>query len=277
LLGEIANPGPAAIAVDGLVYLGTDASNEPVALAVELAGPSWLAPGTSSPFLASIHGSPEAPKWVAYVDAQTSEAQPESIIALDGSARLQFTAQGRPFVIGTVVNSGDQPRTASLLLILRADSKVHGVAGLVSPFPIGPGEHLPFGQTEFPGLTARLAALDVDPAVLQVEAWVDPRASAPVPDHRVQLEVRIDSFSSVGSAVFLRGAVTNPLSMSVTRPSLYAALRTTEGELLSAGWRELAPRLAAGERLEFVLDLPLPEDADPAMTEFDVVAFALEP
>ena len=46
----------------------------------------------------------------------------------------------------------------------------------------------------------------------------------------------------------------------------------TEGKL-----RELAARLAGGERLEFVVDLPFPAAGDLTMAEFYVVAYGLGP
>ena len=277
LLGLISNPGSLPIAIDGLAYLGTSSRAEARALALALHAPGWLEPGASSPFLARVAGSQEELRWVAFVDAQEQVEGLQLGISLAGPPRLQLTAQGLPFAVGTLVNSSDQARRAALLLVVRHEDQVLSVSTLASPFPIGPGEQLPFGQADFPGLSLRVAELGLDPAALTLEAQIDPRASEPFPDHRNQLEVQIDSFATVGSAVFLRGAVTNPHSVSLSRPSLYAALGTTEGELLTAGWRELAARLAGGERLEFVVDLPFPAAGDLTMAEFDVVAYGLGP
>ena len=277
LLGLISNPGSLPIAIDGLAYLGMDSRSEARALAPALHAPGWLEAGASSPFLASVAGTQEGLRWVAFVDAQEQVEVLQPGISLSGPPTLQLTAQGLPFAVGTLMNSSDQARRAALLLVVRHEDRVLSVSTLASPFPIGPGEQLPFGQADFPGLSLRVAELGLDPAALTLEAQVDPRASEPFPDHRNQLEVQIDSFETVGSAVFLRGAVTNPYSVSLSRPSLYAALGTTEGELLTAGWRELAARLAGGERLEFVVDLPFPAAGDLSMAEFDVVAYGLGP
>jgi len=277
LLGLISNPGSLPIAIDGLAYLGMSSRAEAQALALALHAPGWLEAGASSPFLARVAGRQEELRWVAFVDAQEQVEVLQPRVSLSGPPRLQLTAQGLPFAVGTLVNSSDQARRAALLLVVRHEDQVLSVSTLASPFPIGPGEQLPFGQADFPGLSLRVAELGLDPAALTLEAQVDPRASGPFPDHRNQLEVQIDFFETVGSAVILRGAVTNPHSMSLSRPSLYAALGTTEGELLTAGWRELATRLAGGERLEFVVDLPFPAAGDLSMAEFDVVAFGLGP
>ena len=277
LLGLISNPGSLPVAIDGLAYLGMSSGEEARALALALHAPGWLEAGVSSPFLARAAGSPEELRWVAFVDAQEQVEVLQPGVSLSGPPRLQLTAQGLPFAVGTLVNSSEQARRAALLLVVRYEDQALSVSSLASPFPIGPGEQLPFGQADFPGLSLRVAELGLDPAALTLEAQVDPRASEPFPDHRNQLEVRIESFETVGSAVFLRGAVTNPHSMSLSRPSLYAALSTTEGELLTAGWRELAARLAGAERLEFVVDLPFPAAGDLSMAEFDVVAYGLGP
>jgi hypothetical protein len=265
------------MAIDGLVYLGVDGDGRPQALTLIQAAPSWLEASGSSPFLARVEAVGRALRWVAYADASASDEVPEPGIELVGAAELRQTGQGLPFVVGLLTNSDDRSRLPVVLLSIRHREQVLALAALSGPFPIGPGEQLPFGQDEFPGLFGRLHELELDPAELEVVAWVDRRASAPSPDHRSQLEVRIESLESVGSAVFLRGAVVNPQSVTVSRPSLYAAVRGTDGELLTAGWRELAARLAGGSRLEFVVDLPLPQGIDPAMSEFDVLAFGLGP
>ena len=277
LLGLISNPGGLPIAIDGLAYLGMNSRAEPRALALALHAPGWLEAGASSPFLASVAGTQEGLRWVAFVDAQEQVEALQPGISLNGPPVLQLTAQGLPFAVGTLMNSSDQARRAGLLLVVRHADQVLSVSTLASPFPIGPGEQLPFGQADFPGLSLRVAELGLDPAALTLEAQADPRASDPFPDHRNQLEVQIESFETVGSAVFLRGAVTNPHSVSLSRPSLFAALSTTEGELLTAVWRELAAGLAGGERLEFVVDLPFPAAGDLSMAEFDLVAYGLGP
>lgn len=277
LLGLISNPSSSPIAIDRVAYLGVNSQGLGQALALGQAAPTWLEAGASSPFLAVAATTQEPLRWVPYVDAQTQEPLPGSGIELVGEAELHHTPQGLPFAVGVLTNTDDQPRLPSLLLIVRHAGQVLSVAGLSGPFPIGPDEQLPFGFADFPGLGLQLDELQPDPASLSVEVLVDPRASALSPDHRNQLEVQIDSFESVGSAVFLRGAVTNPHSVSLARPSLYVALRTTGGELLTAGWPELAARLAGGARLEFVVDLPFPESGDLTMSEFDVVAFGLGP
>jgi hypothetical protein len=277
LLGLISNPGAGPIAIDSIAYLGVDRQGQGHALALAQAAPTWLEAGASSPFLAVADSTQEPLRWVPFVDALEQDPLPGSAIELVGPVELRLTAQGRPFAVGVLTNSSDQPRRPSLLVVVRAATRVLGVAGLDGPFPLAPGEQLPFGVADFPGLGPRLEQLRPDPASLSVEALVDPRASALSPDHRNQLEVQIDSFESVGSAVFLRGTVTNPHSVSLSRPSLYVALRTTEGDLLTAGWRELAAQLAGGGRLEFVVDLPFPQSGDLAMAEFDVVAFGLGP
>lgn len=275
LLGEVSNPGDLPLSLDGLTYVGLDVQAALRTLAPAIHAPSWLEAGDSLPFLARAEGDQRQLRWIAFSDAQQAAAPLQQAVAVEGTPALQWTDQGRPFAIGELVNASGQSRNASLLLAVRHGDQVLGLASLTAPFPIGPGERLPFGQAEFPGLSLRLAGLD--PAELTLETWVDPRASAPSPDHRVQLQVLIHSMEGLGSAVFLRGSAANPQSVSLSRPSLYAALRTTEGRLLTAGWRQLGPRLAAGEQIEFVFDLPFPAGEDLALAEFDVLGFGLGP
>lgn len=275
LLGEVANLGDQPLALDGLAYLGLDEQGALWALAHAQHAPTWLEASASRPFLAQVEDDHTHLRWIAFSDALPATAPLQQAVALQGPPILQWTDQGRPFAIGELINHSEQSRNAGLLLVVRHGDQVLSLASLRAPFPLGVGERLPFGQAEFPGLSLRLGGIDREAVAL--EAWVDPRASTPSSEHRVQLDVRIHSMEGLGSAVFLRGSVTNPQSVSLSRPSLHAALRTTEGRLLTAGWRQLAPRLAGGEQVEFVLDLPFPAEEELALAEFDVLGFGLEP
>ncbi|MGA9534169.1 MAG: hypothetical protein WBR18_15735, partial [Anaerolineales bacterium] len=91
----------------------------------------------------------------------------------------------------------------------------------------------------------------------------------------VQLTSSITSFEQIGGSVFLRGTVENAGSATVTTPTLFAALRSTEGELWTAGSLSLAETIKPGERLPFVLDLPLPAGTDLPAAEFDIRALGI--
>jgi hypothetical protein len=76
--------------------------------------------------------------------------------------------------------------------------------------------------------------------------------------------------------VFLRGVITNPDNTLIRQPSIYVTARNEEGLILSAGWGSPAELLEAGEAVDFELSLLLPREADPAMLEYDVIAFGLD-
>jgi len=86
----------------------------------------------------------------------------------------------------------------------------------------------------------------------------------------------ISQYEALSSIVFLRGMIKNPGDTLIWLPSVYATVRDNGGLILSAEWENPAELLLAGEASEFELSLLLPRGADPAMLEFDVIAFGLE-
>jgi hypothetical protein len=82
----------------------------------------------------------------------------------------------------------------------------------------------------------------------------------------------INSFEQLGGSVFLRGDVTNAGTIGARDPTLFAAVRNTEGELLAAAWLTAASDLPAGQMVPFVLELPLPAEVNLALAEFDLQA-----
>jgi len=90
------------------------------------------------------------------------------------------------------------------------------------------------------------------------------------------LELSISQYEAFGSIVFLRGVIINPGDTLIREPSIYATARNEEGLILSAGWVSPAELLEAGEASDFELSLLLPRETDPAMLEYDVIAFGLD-
>ena len=89
--------------------------------------------------------------------------------------------------------------------------------------------------------------------------------------------MQIIQFEPIGSSLFIKGEIFNPQEMGVESATVLAAVRSTSGELLTAGWIHLSEILPGNDSREFVLHLSLPQGADPAMNEYDVQAFGLLP
>ena len=111
---------------------------------------------------------------------------------------------------------------------------------------------------------------------LNVHALVEGFTILPADETVSQLELTISQYEVLGSLVFLRGVITNPDDTLIREPSIYATVRNNEGLILSAGWETPIDLLDAGEASEFELSLLLPRGAEPAMLEFDVIAFGLD-
>jgi hypothetical protein len=64
------------------------------------------------------------------------------------------------------------------------------------------------------------------------------------------------------------------MTFDVDAAAVYADVRSSTGELVTAGWS--APKaLMAGASVDFVLDLPIPVGMDATLTEYDLRAIAL--
>jgi hypothetical protein len=221
---------------------------------------------------AGLEGASLAP----YVDATIlGSLQPSRLELLSPPALLE-DEQGDPLAIGVVRNGGSRLGWASILVALRAGGELVGVAQLVPPVPLGPGESRPFGANEFPGLSSRWQSED-GLGALSLESWVDPSPPAEDEVRLRSLEVELRSYEGIGGTLFLRGSVRNPLDHVVRTATVLAAVRTIEGEPLAAGWQTVAAELEPGAEEEFLLALSLTRGADLAMSEYDVVALGLAP
>ncbi len=277
LSGLVSNQGTAPVELRGLVFVGVDEDARLEALAIQSSGLTFLDAGQSAPYLARAANASEVFRWIPFHDAIVVEAPEPHAISFAEQPTIRVTAQGRPFVIGSLRNDGAESRSVSVLLILKSGDQILALGQVETEVPIAAGETLPFAHIDFPGLSLRTAELAIEPDQLQVEAVIDPGASAPSPDHRVALDLQVEAFDFTGSTIFLRGTVTNPEAVTVAAPTLYASVRQLSGELVTAGWARLAGRLPSAGSLDFVFDMPLPAGAEPPSLEFDVRALALGP
>lgn len=155
------------------------------------------------------------------------------------------------------------------------DGELIGAAGLFFPVPLKPGESQAFALAAVPGIEVWMLQQNGKPQNLSLQIWFDALALAPSVLAPSSLDLEIRSAEAIAGTLFLHGTVRNPWIDEMTHPSVLAAVRTTEGDLLAAGWMEVALSLAPNESADFVLALPLPEGADLAMTEYDLRALGV--
>ena len=271
IMGFITNPGNRHIALDSLSFLGRAPDDSEKSLAVMQFGPELLAPGETAPFLALAPENSAAAQWIPFHDGRVAERPNPRALEILGDPMLHLTAQGAPFVVGTLANSGD-PAIGSVLISLLDGNRLIGLLQLDAPRPLGNGEQLPFAAFGFPGINLRLDP--DDPNAIRVETRIEETAVDSAPT-LIDMPVNVSMFLSVGSAIFIRGTVHNPMDVDVDAVTVYVEVRASTGELVTAGW-STAGSFEPGASGEFVLDLPIPAGLDATLTEYDLRAIGLK-
>ena len=267
LLGTVTNPSSRVQSFVSLGLIGMGAGSQPRAVAVLRHGPRVLGAEESVPFLAVASGNPGQLSWQAYHDAVELEARVPDSLVMDEQPRVRIDSQGNVFVVGSLRNEAGVPVSASVLILLWDGDRILSLTEFQTPMPLSAGERLAFAAQEFPGLSRRLE--ESDPATLRIESRIQ---GAAAPERPIVLQAEVEVFHSVGSSLFLRGVLTNNTLRTADPAAVVAELRSSGGELLSAGWFTTSDPLAPGERTEFVIDLPLPHGTDPGLVEFDLRA-----
>jgi hypothetical protein len=267
LIGSIVNQEERPVMLSGIGLLAEDANSRPRALGEMLFGPSRLTVGEETFFLALAEANPGPVRWRIFHDGVLDETGGGPDLALVEGPTLNFTPQAAPFVIGSVRNEGTASITGSILLFLRSADRVISISELTLPVALAPGTELAFGAVEFPGFKLRSTA--EDPASLLVEARLEVITSE---TPMAMLAIQVDTFHSVGSVLFIGGSVRNDRDRSVQAPVVLAEVRSSTGELLTAGWSELGEQLNPQQSTGFVVELLLVADLDIALSEIDLRA-----
>lgn len=266
ILGVVSNPDLAPARLQLLSLVAIDPNGQPSARANLRYGPSLLMGGERVPFLAVAAHNPGHARWEVVASAATGGTA--GTIELLGEPDLRLTPQGAPFVLGQLHNPAGEPQDARLLLTLWQGDRLLSVCGLDTPVALGPGEQLSFSAIDFPGFELRAGGVAAED--LRVEARVESAAASATAE---PLALTVEVFHSVGSALFLRGTVTNQQSRSLDLPAVLAEVRSLNGELWTAGWTVMTGSLGPAEQRDFVLELPLEQEIDPALAEFDLRAY----
>ncbi|TET98877.1 MAG: hypothetical protein E3J30_05815 [Anaerolineales bacterium] len=276
ILGQITNPGFSQAKLFDLAVLMLDSDQEPIGYATLVASATHISPRESSPFIALADGDFEPDDLVFFLDMVVDTSPPEPDLQFLELPTLQFTDQGVPFFLGSIHNPSSDWVWASGMLILESEDELVGIAPISPPLPIQPDGIHPFSIQHFWGIPPEILTSEDAMRTLNVSSSVEGIATLSPYETVSQLELSISQYEILGSLVFLRGVIINPDDTLIREPSIYATVRNGEGLILSAGWETPAELLEAGEASEFELSLLLPRGADPAMLEFDVIAFGLD-
>jgi hypothetical protein len=274
LLGRLTNPGGSTVRVRELAVLALDAQGLPTGLLPWSAGPIRIGPRGSQPFVAIGPAHPTAKAHIAYARAEVETGEHRMDMRFAAGPDLHATSQGEWFITGALENLGSRPAWGQAALRIEFDQRLLGLAQVRFPLPLTPGEIRPF-SVRMPPLFGPLPA-SLDPAELSLngkpESWPASSEEAAL----VLLDIQIESFEFTGSRAFIRGRVANPTAQAVATPTVFAAVRSTEGKILGAFSQVLAPDLPPSAERAFTLSIDLPAQATPAMAEYDLRALGVE-
>lgn len=272
VLGKVRNPNPFSVNIDGLGLAALNAEGDLVALTQPALSLSKLNPGEESPALLMLESVMNDIEVISYVSASKSTPTLASIKLTSENPRLMFTQQDLPFVVGKVRNDGSQPLHAVLILTIEGEGETIAVGEIVLPAPVEPGDTMAYSAADFPGLTTQLRRQSSNQEDLNIRVLLDRRRSSPSKFRPTSLDVEIHLFELIGSSIVIRGMITNPTDMELEQAVVMAAVHSTSGELLTAGWVITEELLAPGAASQFILPLHFPEDHDPAVNEYDIQA-----
>ena len=276
ILGQITNPGISQAKLHDLAALMLDEKQEPIGYANLVASTTHIPPRESAPFIALADGEFDPDDLVFFLDMVVDTSPPEPDLQFLEPPALQFTDQGMPFFLGSIHNPSSDWVWASGLLILEDEDELVGIAPINPPLPIQPGGIHSFTIQQFWGISPEILASEDAMHTLNAHTSIEGVTTLAADETVSVLELNISQYEALGSIVFLRGVITNPGDTLIRQPSIYATARNEEGLIISAGWISPTELLESGEASDFELSLGLPREADPAMLEYDVIAFGLD-
>lgn len=268
VMGEIKNLsyGHAAIENAGVVIFD---ENDPLIEFVPITlRQTYVNPRGSTPFIVRIppqNAEASREYFVSMIEIDEPDTPTISILE---EPILHYTAQGTPYLIGTFSNTSNRAQWASALALVEHDDRLTYMFDVSSPIPLAPDEKRPFhvNLSEIAPLLDE-GSREGDVAIQWV---VDPVQSREAQKRPTYLDLDIDQIETIGSTVYYRGSISNPYDVEIESPSILGALRTVNGDLVSAGWAHPARNLIPGETLTFTLALDLPEGANSWDLEIDL-------
>ena len=273
IIGEIKSLsyGHTAIENAGVVIFD---KNDPIIEFVPIAlRQTYLNPRGSTPFIVRIapqYAESSREYFVSVIEID--EPDTPTISILDEPVP-HYTAQGMPYLIGTLSNASNRAQWASALALVEHDGRLAYMFDVHSPIPLAPGVKRPF-HVDISEIAPLLDEGSRDGEVT-IQWYVDPVQSREALKRPASLALNIDQIETIGSTVYYRGSISNPYDVEIENPSILGALRTVNGDLVSAGWAQPADKLIPGETSTFTLALDLPEGSKSWDLEIDLQALGV--
>lgn len=264
------NTGRDPIQVDEIAEVFRDGAGNLAGAASGVAGITAIPAGGHVTWLLLGEAVPARVSSDSFTSAKTLVEIPPSNVHLVGELIPGSTSQGTVFVSGELVNDSPDLRWARGVATLSADGQEWGLASIAPPVPLAPGGRLPFVLPGFAGVT-------VYPEDWAVSLELDPLTSSLATGSLQLLELEIDHIEVIGSSLFVRGRIRNSSVHDLEGPTVMGAVRSTSGDLWTAGWSTPQERIGRNDQLEFGFDLPWPAGFDLSQAEYDFRALALAP
>ena len=277
VLGTVSNPSDEPLTLHDFGILLEDDSGAIIDLSRWAAGPANLMPEEASPVLLLFDTPPDAGEREIYADATVTRSIAPVELTFTREPSLEFTDQGLPFVLGEIHNDAGYFRWVRLLIAAYHAGELLSCTVTSFPVPIQPDENRAFLESRLPGLVANAESQGIPLEDVEIQVRIELDLSRSFDETPVPLAIEIDRYQSVGSSLLLHGTIINTAESIIKQPTVIGTLRTTTGELVSAGWSIAADTLAPAETLDFVLPLTLPQNTDIVMSEFDLQAVGFYP
>ncbi len=277
VLGTVSNPSDEPLTLHDFGILLKDDSGAIVDLSRFAAGPARLMPEQVSPVLLLFDTPPDTRDREVYADATINRSLAPIELSFTREPSLEFTDQGLPFVLGEIHNEASYFRWVRLLIAAYYNDQLLSCTATTFPIPIQPDENRAFLESRLPGLVTNAESHGIPLEDVEIQVNIELDLSRSFDETPVPLSIEIDRYQSVGSSLLLHGEITNLEENAIKQPTVLGTMRTTTGELVSAGWLVVADTLAPAETLDFVLPLTLPKNTDTVMSEFDIQAVGFYP
>jgi hypothetical protein len=274
LHGIMRNKSYLHIAIHSLAILARSDSGDPVAIGEYWAGPTHLPPRRSAPFIAAFSNDLEHDSYEVFIDSTEVDDPGDPQIQFSEGPTVRTTEQGQTFLTGMLRNETSQPHQLSMTILAKSDERVIGLVRIEQPVPHLPNEARPFSVSlsdHFSSLVPGMEWTDAE----EFEAVIDAHQTNEVVPSPAPLDLQINQFEVIGSTLFLRGSLSNPLEVRLVFAAVLGSLRTPEGIVQSAGWYTHPTPLDPHESIEFTLSMPIPADFQPAEGEFDLQALGV--
>jgi hypothetical protein len=277
ILGQLSNENSVDVELSWFGILLTDRDGQPLRLITEIYYPRVLAPNQSIPFIALVDASTITFEPLAFIDGIVSNQPSQHMLTISVPPELFLTDQGLLVVLSGIKNEDIFPRWLETFAVLRLDGEVISMIPMRSSIPLQPGKTRFLSIDQFPGIQQLMAQRNLDFDALSAEIILSPSSSRRAEGTVVPLEIEVTHYEPVGSSLILRGIVTNKWTNQVENATVYVALYSTEGTILTSAEILVGYAIAQDEQVSFVLPVHLPQGMTPAMSEYDLQAAGIIP